>query len=104
MDLLFFRNVVLLASDMHEGKLKAQSAMSAFGALGSIFALQEASDSALVWLPSLSFLGGLRWWVPWKVQQGISTLWSLSGGRKDGLTEAYSLKREWERLTQTKNA
>ena len=102
MDYLFFRNVVAMASDMHEGKLKANSGLGSFGALGSLFAMQEASDSTLVLLPGFTVLGGLRWWLPWKLQQGVAMLWWLSGGRKDGLLEAYMPRGEWEKLTRRK--
>lgn len=33
---------------------------------------RHATDSTLVILPGASFLGPLRWWLPWAIQSGIS--------------------------------
>jgi hypothetical protein len=57
---------------------------------------RHVSSSALVWLPTMTWLGPLRWWVPWKVQALFAVL-----GRLGGLTpmmDKYTSKEDWAEL------
>jgi hypothetical protein len=89
---------------MHEGKVKERTGMSVLASLGSILALQEASDSAPVPMGTAGWwwLGAARWWVPWQMQRAVAAVWALTGGRADGLLECYTPEKEWERLVGKK--
>lgn len=56
----------------------------------------------MIMLPKASFLGPLRWWIPWKFQAGIAAIGRLRGYR--ALMEKYTPKEHWETYLHAKRA
>jgi len=71
MDDLFFANLLRYISDVTEGKEKLD--------LFQIMLLQHVTDSAVVMLPSAWFLGPLRWWIPYRLQEIMAWIARLQG-------------------------
>ncbi|KAE9379686.1 hypothetical protein N431DRAFT_527040 [Stipitochalara longipes BDJ] len=92
MDRVFFTNLLLYNSDVFEKKVP----LNPF----QIMLTQHISASTLVWFPTATWLGPLRWWVPWKVQALFATM-----GRLMGLTpmmERYTSKVDLEAIQKAK--
>ena len=104
MDYIFFRALIMMASDMYDGKLAKNFGMGMVGALGAILSLQEASDSAPVAVSGPMWLSEVRYWVPWKLQQVVAWLWRASGGRRDGLIQHYVPEKVWLMLQEKKDS
>jgi len=71
MDDLFFANLLRYISDVVEGKEKLD--------LFQFMLLNSVTDSAIVMLPSWWFLGPLRWWIPYQVQELMAWIARLQG-------------------------
>ncbi|GAM41091.1 hypothetical protein TCE0_041f13952 [Talaromyces pinophilus] len=71
MDRVFFKNLLMYVSDVHEKKVS----LNPF----QIMLTQHVAATALVWFPTATWLGPLRWWVPWKVQAGFALAGRLLG-------------------------
>ena len=61
---------------------------------------RHVSASALVWFPKATWLGPLRWWVPWKVQAFFATAARLMGLAP--IMERYVDKEDWEAIQKAK--
>ncbi|KAF2810503.1 uncharacterized protein BDZ99DRAFT_463077 [Mytilinidion resinicola] len=92
MDWLFFQNLLMLVSDIAEKKI----AMNPL----PVMLIQHVSATALVWFPTATWLGPLRWWVPWKMQAGFAQVARWCGYTP--LTEKYTPKEEWEKYVRVK--
>ncbi|OCK73577.1 hypothetical protein K432DRAFT_438272 [Lepidopterella palustris CBS 459.81] len=92
MDWLFFQNLLMLISDISEKKAN----MDPF----QIMLLQHVSATALVWFPTVRFLGPLRWWIPWKIQGAFAGIARLLGYTP--LLEKYTPAVEWEKYRHAK--
>ncbi|KIX98941.1 uncharacterized protein Z520_05402 [Fonsecaea multimorphosa CBS 102226] len=86
MDRLFFQNLLMYVSDISEGKEQIS--------LLQIMLTQHVSATALIMLPSWSFLGPLRWWIPW-LFQCICAYIALWMGKKP-LLKKYMSVEDWE--------
>ena len=54
----------------------------------------------MIWFPTATWLGALRWWVPWKVQALFATV-----GRFVGLTpmmKRYTSEEEFAEIQKAK--
>jgi len=67
----FFEVLLRVLDDAHK-KGKAPDLLQ-------LMLTQHESASALVWLPRVSWLGSLRWQVPWALQGGFAALATLLG-------------------------
>jgi len=92
MDWLFFQNLLMLVSDIEEKKVP----MDILG----IMLMQHVSATALVWFPTVTWLGPLRWWVPWKMQAFFAMVARLVG--RTPLMEKYTPKEEWAKYVSAK--
>lgn len=92
MDWLFFQNLLMLVSDIAEKKVP----MDVLG----IMLMQHVSATALVWFPTATWLGPLRWWVPWKMQGLFAMVARLVG--RTPLMERYTPKEEWAKYASAK--
>ncbi|KFY77714.1 hypothetical protein V499_02962 [Pseudogymnoascus sp. VKM F-103] len=92
MDRVFFTNLLMYVSDVHEKKVS----LNPF----QIMLTQHVSATAMVWFPTATWLGPLRWWVPWKVQALFA-----AAGRLMGLTpmmKRYTSDEEFAEIQKTK--
>ncbi|KAK4903460.1 hypothetical protein LTR27_000391 [Elasticomyces elasticus] len=71
MDTPFFEQLLRHVSDRHE--------MGKMPDVLQVMLMQHVSASALVWFPRATWLGPLRWWVPWKIQAGLAGLAGMLG-------------------------
>ncbi|OAP63711.1 hypothetical protein AYL99_02938 [Fonsecaea erecta] len=86
MDRLFFQTLLMYVSDISEGKEQLS--------VLQIMLIQHISATALIMFPGLSFLGPLRWWVPWMFQCLCSRI-ALWTGRTP-LIKKYLAAEDWE--------
>ncbi|KFY49255.1 hypothetical protein V495_00636 [Pseudogymnoascus sp. VKM F-4514 (FW-929)] len=92
MDRVFFTNLLMYVSDVHEKKVS----LNPF----QIMLTQHVSATAMIWFPTATWLGPLRWWVPWKVQALFA-----AAGRLIGLTpmmKRYTSEEEFAEIQKTK--
>ncbi|SMR61156.1 unnamed protein product [Zymoseptoria tritici ST99CH_1E4] len=75
----FFTELFQVTSDAYEQK-KTPPIMLLLHA-------QHQTASANVMFPSLTFLGPLRWWIPWKLQAGVAAIVDLLGYKPLGTAE-----------------
>ncbi|KAL4966689.1 uncharacterized protein BDV14DRAFT_198811 [Aspergillus stella-maris] len=76
MDAAFFLAILALTDAMMSKRVPMTPAVAA-----NMFALQTASDSALLIAPNARWLGPLRWIVPWYAQQAMEVVRKVLGGR-----------------------
>ncbi|KFY75677.1 hypothetical protein V499_04351 [Pseudogymnoascus sp. VKM F-103] len=91
MDRVFFTNLLLYISDVHEKK----ATLNPF----QIMLMQHVSSTALVWFPTATWLGPLRWWMPWKIQALFAAVGRL--GRLTPAMEKYTSKEDWGVIQRT---
>ena len=60
------------------------------------FEFRHNTATALVMFPSVSFLGMLRWWVPWKFQAGLAAVARMLG--RESLIEKYTSAEDWAKV------
>ncbi|KAL4789499.1 hypothetical protein BDV19DRAFT_374022 [Aspergillus venezuelensis] len=94
MDAAFFLAILALTDAMSSKRVPMTPAVAA-----NMFALQTASDSALVIAPNAWWLGPLRWIVPWYAQRGMEVLRRVLGGRHvvklvEDIIESEVVKRQ----------
>ncbi|KIW22989.1 uncharacterized protein PV07_11225 [Cladophialophora immunda] len=86
MDRLFFQSLLIYVSDISEGKEPLS--------LLQVMLIQHISATALIIFPGLSFLGPLRWWIPW-LFQCVCAYMALWMGKKP-LLKQYMSVEDWE--------
>jgi len=86
MDHLFFQSLFGYVSDVHDKKEKMS--------ILQIMLMQHRTATALVMFPRAWFLGPLRWWIPWKLQDMCATIAIWTG--KKALIEKYMSPQEWD--------
>ncbi|ORY18849.1 hypothetical protein BCR34DRAFT_596064 [Clohesyomyces aquaticus] len=86
MDALFFQSLLRYVSNVTTGKAKLDPFQ--------IMTTQHASATALVWFPRATWLGPLRWWVPWKIQGAFAWVGGLMGYTP--VIETYVDREDWE--------
>jgi hypothetical protein len=92
MDKVFFGNLLRYLSDVYEKKAN----------LNPLKAMRMQDDTATIMLifPTASWLGPLRWWVPWKLQAFIAAIARWTG--TESIMEEYTDKEDWERIQKAK--
>jgi len=62
--------------------------------------VRHVTATAMVWFPTATWLGPLRWWVPWKMQAAFAAVARLFG--KKPAMKAYTDAEHWEALQNGK--
>ncbi|KIM96174.1 hypothetical protein OIDMADRAFT_33556 [Oidiodendron maius Zn] len=93
MDRIFFTNLLLYFSDIHEKRVS----LNPF----QIMLMQHNSSTTSVWFPTVTWLGPLRWWVPWVVQASFAAVGRLAGMAP--VMEKYTSKEDWEMIRNAKD-
>jgi hypothetical protein len=114
MDHLFFQTLFGYISDVHDKKEKMSilqvmlmqyvsfwlDGMSPNRASLTLHVVKSRhrTATALIMFPRASFLGPLRWWIPWKLQAMCATL-AIWAGKKP-LIEKYMSPQDWSEVQE----
>lgn len=92
MDRIFFGNLLRYMSDVHAKKVT----MDPF----RMMLMQHETASALVMFPTATWLGSLRWWIPWKLQAFAAAVadWRGTGA----VMKEYTDEEDWVRMNAGK--
>jgi len=60
--------------------------------------MQHESDTSPIMLPTWSFLGPLRWWLPWQLQSVLAVVARWQG--KTAVLARYVRKKDYQKWLQ----
>ena len=62
--------------------------------------MQDETASTMLLFPTASWLGPLRWWIPWKLQTLLAAIARWTG--TESVMEKYIDREDWERIQKAK--